>query len=251
MFEHRRVTSSAPTPIQPLRRGERGDLADRLAQLDHLRDRVRRIERTAPSRRSLETLPVLREIVQLAAGGVYEVDPGAGGASLAWGLLAGPSAAGEWGAVIGVPDFGAEAAAAMGVRLERVICVPEPGEGWLDAVAALIDVVTVLVVRPQGRVSEAVASKIAARLRTREAVLIALGPWPRAEVRLTATRPRWGGAGHGEGHLQARLLSVEARRGAAPTQRADLWFPAADLTLVAAAPAPAVVAHQPWQEVSA
>ncbi|UDY24823.1 hypothetical protein [Nocardioides sp. Kera G14] len=211
-----------------------------LEQLDQLRERMRRLERAAPQRRALETLPVLRDLVQLQAGGVYEVDPGAGGASLTWGLLAGPTAAGEWGAVVGVPDFGAEAAAALGVRLERVICVPEPGEAWLEAVAALVDVASLIVVRPPtgraGRVSEAVAGKLAARLRTREAALISLGPWPRAEVRLTASAPRWGGAGQGDGHLRARLLSVEARRGTAPARRVDLWFPAADLTLVAQAP---------------
>jgi hypothetical protein len=213
----------------------------RLAQIDQLRERVRRLERSAPTRRDLETVPALRPIVQLQAGGVYEIDPTVAGVSLAWGLLAGPSAAGAWGAVVGVPDFGAEAAAGLGVRLDRVICVPDPGQGWIDAVAALIDVVSVLVVRPTGRIGDGVASKVAARLRTREAALISLGPWPRAEVRLSATRPRWGGAGQGEGHLRARLLNVEARRGTAPPRRADVWFPAADLTLIAAAPmAPAV-----------
>ena len=232
-----------------MRPAERGSLAERLAQVDQLRDRVRRLERSAPARRDLETVPALRSVVQVQAGGVYEIDPGVAGASLAWGLLAGPSAAGEWGAVVGVPDFGAEAAAGLGVRLDRVICVPDPGEGWVEALAALIDVVSVIVVRPRGRIGDGVASKIAARLRTREAALISLGSWPRAEVRLSATRPRWGGAGQGEGHLRARLLTVEARRGTAPPRRAEVWFPAADLTLVAQAPA--VTSAPVLREVSA
>ncbi|MFT4263783.1 MAG: hypothetical protein QM572_10405, partial [Nocardioides sp.] len=70
----------------------------------------------------------------------------------------------------------------------------------------------------------------------REAALVSLGPWPRAEVRLRVDAIRWGGAGAGEGHLRARVLGVEARRGTAPVRRADLWFPAADLALVATAP---------------
>ncbi|MFT4262481.1 MAG: hypothetical protein QM572_03800, partial [Nocardioides sp.] len=79
-----------------------------LDQIAELRERMRRLERSAPARRELETLPVLRGLVRLQAGGVYEVDPSGGGASLAWGLLAGPSGAGAWAAVVGVPDFGAE-----------------------------------------------------------------------------------------------------------------------------------------------
>lgn len=228
---------------------DHGRVDTRLDQIAELRERVRRLERSAPQRRTLETLPALRGIVQLQAGGVYEVDPAAGGVSLAWALLAGPSAAGEWAAVIGVPDFGAEAAAALGVRLERVICVPDPGESWLEAVAALIDVVSIVVVRPPGRVGEAAAGKVAARLRTREATLISLGPWPRAEARLRATQPRWGGVGRGEGHLRARVVGVEVRRGTAPPRRTELWFPAADLTLVVAAQV--AVPAAPLQEVSA
>ena len=253
MFEHGGVTLSpyptARSEVRPLRPTERGSLAERLAQVDQLRERVRRLERSAPTRRDLETVPALRSIVQIQAGGVYEIDPGMAGTSLAWGLLAGPSAAGEWGAVIGVPDFGAEAAAGLGVRLDRVICVPSPGEGWVEVLAALIDVVSVVVVRPGGRIAEGVAAKIAARLRTREAALISLGAWPRAEVRLRASQPRWGGAGQGEGHLRARLLRVEAGRGTAPVRRADVWFPAADLTLIAQAPMVTSVSNR--HEVSA
>lgn len=220
---------ASPTLLKP------ADRPDKLAQIAGLRERIGRLQgRPGEAARPLDTHPALAGIVQLRAGGTYQVAPEYGGAGLALALLAGPSAVGGWGAVVGVPDFGAEAAAGLGVRLDRTVLVPEPGELWLEAVAALVDVVTIVVVRPTGRVSEARAAKLAARLRTREAALVSLGPWPRADVRLSVAEPRWSGVGHGEGHLRARHVTLAVQRGTAPPRRTDLWFPDADLTLRAA-----------------
>jgi hypothetical protein len=218
-----------PTLLRP---ADRPDPTAKLAEIERLRERIGRLQgRPGEAARPLDTHPALAGIVQLRAGGTYAVAPQYGGAGLALALLAGPSAVGGWGAVVGVPDFGAEAAAGLGVRLDRTVLVPEPGELWLEAVAALIDVVTVVVVRPTGRVGEAQAAKLAARLRTREAALVSLGAWPRADVRLTVEAPRWSGAGRGEGHLRARQVTVAVQRGTAPARRHDLWFPDADLAL--------------------
>jgi len=195
------------------------------------------------SGREIATHEALSGIVQLRAGASYAVD----GLTLALALLAGPSRAGEWCAVVGVDDLGVEAAAELGINLDRTIVVPQPRESWLEATAALVDVATLVVVRPPARVPERVAEKLGARLRTRGAALVAVGDWPRAEVRLTATEPRWSGVGRGEGHLRARRLVVEARRGAAPARRTSLWFPADDGALRRAAPpvaAPAFVEEQ-------
>ena len=57
--------------------------------------------------------------------------------TLALALMAGPSRAGSWCAVVGVTDFGVEAASALGVDLARTVVVPEPGEQWLEVTAAL------------------------------------------------------------------------------------------------------------------
>jgi len=51
-------------------------------------------------------------------------------------------------------------------------------------------------------------------------------------VRLTASEPSWAGVGQGHGHLRARRLIVEARRGTAPPRRGALWFPAEDQSWV-------------------
>ena len=197
--------------------------------LADLRGRMARLHDGVP-RLALETHPVLSGLVQLRAGGSYAVDS----ASLALALLAGPSRAGSWCAAVGVPDFGAEAATALGVDLTRTVLVPDPGDQWLEVTAALVDVVTVVLVRPQGRVPERVAERLGARLRKRSAALVALvGPgtdWPRAEVRLTTREPAWAGVGEGHGHLRARRLLVEVQRGSAPPRRGALWFPAADQT---------------------
>jgi hypothetical protein len=196
--------------------------------VEQLRNRMARMQDGTPSSMPLATHPALAGLVQLRAGASYSTDS----ATLALALLAGPSRAGGWCAAVGVADFGAEAAVALGVDLDRTVLVPDPGEQWLEVTAALVDVATIVLVRPSGRVTPSAAEKLAARLRKRGAALVALertpGEWPRCEVRLTATEPAWAGVGRGHGHLRARRLVVEARRGTAPPRRGALWFPAED-----------------------
>jgi hypothetical protein len=217
----------------------------RTNEIERLRARMQRMQQTVTGRK-IETHEALSGIVQLHAGGTYAVDT----LTLAMALLAGPSRAGEWCAVVGVDELGAEAAAELGIVLDRTILVPDPQDSWLEATAALVDVATLVVVRPPGRVPERVAEKLGARLRTRGAALVALPEWPRADVRLTTLDPRWSGVGRGEGHLRARRLVVEARRGAAPARRTSLWFPAEDGSLRRAlAPVTAELAPEDVREV--
>ena len=195
--------------------------------MEQLRNRMARMQDGTPSM-PLATHPALAGLVQLRAGASYSVDS----AALALALLAGPSRAGGWCAVVGVTDFGAEAAVALGIDLDRTVLVPDPGEQWLEVTSALVDVATMVLVRPNGRVAPSAADKLAARLRKRGAALVVQervpGEWPRCEVRLTATEPAWTGLGQGHGHLRSRRLVVEARRGTAPPRRGALWFPAED-----------------------
>ncbi|WP_028637636.1 hypothetical protein [Nocardioides sp. URHA0032] len=204
-------------------------MASTLDTITQLRSRMAGMQDGMP-RLALETHPALSGLVQLRAGGSYAVDS----ASIALALLAGPSRAGSWCAAVGVADFGAEAAYSLGVDLDRTVLVPDPGDQWLEVTAALVDVVTVVLVRPQGRVPESVAEKLGARLRKRSAALVVqenrTGDWPRAEVRLTTREPAWSGVGEGHGHLRARRILVEAHRGSAPPRRGALWFPAEDQT---------------------
>lgn len=182
--------------------------------LQQLRERMRRLERPTPGV-ELAQAPSVRALPALRGGTSVEV----GDLGLAMALLAGPTAAGDWCAVVGTPDFGAEAAAGVGVDLARVVLVPEPGEHWLEVVAALVDVVPLVLLRPPSAVTDGTAARVAARLRRRDAVLLLHdepGRWPRCELRLRATRSSWSGLGPGHGRLRSRDLEVQVREGARP-----------------------------------
>jgi hypothetical protein len=188
--------------------------------LDELRARVGQMQ-GRPAAQPVATHPALAGLLQLQTGSSYGVDS----ASLAMALMAGPSADGAWCGVVGSAEFGLEAAAAAGVDLRRTILVPDPGEAWLEATAALIDVLEVVVVVPPSGVSAKDAGRLSARLRQRGGVLIAYGAWPRCEARLSMRDAEWVGVGRGHGHLQARRVTVEVRRGTAPARTERLWLP--------------------------
>jgi hypothetical protein len=62
-------------------------------------------------------------------------------------------------------------------------------------------------------------------------VLLSLGPWPGAELRLMPARSTWEGLGDGHGRLNARRVEVRATgRGTAGgrPRSAELWLPAPD-----------------------
>jgi hypothetical protein len=188
--------------------------------LDELRARVDQMQ-GRPAAQPVATHPALSGLLQLQTGSSYSVDS----ASLAMVLMAGPSADGAWCGVVGSAEFGLEAAAAAGVELRRTILVPDPGEAWLEVTAALIDVLGVVVVAAPSEVSAKDVSRIGARLRQRGSVLISYGDWPRCDARLSLRDAEWVGLGRGHGHLQARRVTVEVRRGTAPARTGQLWLP--------------------------
>lgn len=218
---------------------------EEMAQDDVVRElqaRIRRMQRNKLDTRELPTDPALADLLPggaLAAGSTYSVIDST---TLALGMLQGPSAAGAWCAVVGMPDLGVEAAAGLGIDLERLVLVPHPGDHWLTVASALVDVVSVLLVRPRlqgGRVkiTDGTASKLASRLRQREAVLIAMGDWPGAAARLTVSDSSWTGLGSGFGHLTGRQVTVNSTsarwQGRAKSRR--LWLPGPDQQLAAVA----------------
>ncbi|VXB22637.1 hypothetical protein [Aeromicrobium sp. 9AM] len=188
--------------------------------LDELRARVDQMQ-GRPAAQPVATHPAFAGLLQLQTGSSYAVDS----ASLAMALMAGPSADGAWCGVVGSAEFGLEAAAAAGVELRRTILVPAPGEAWLEVTAALIDVLGVVVVAAPADISGKDVSRISARLRQRGGVLIAYGDWPRCDARVSLRDAEWVGLGRGHGHLQARRVTVEVRRGAGPARTGQLWLP--------------------------
>ena len=156
-------------------------------RIGELRQRVHRMQGTSVRRRP-GSLPGLAGLVQLRTGGTYAVDS----PSLALALMAGPSQAGEWGAVVGVADLGLESAAEFGLDLERTVVVPRPGEHWLSVTAGLIEVASLVLVRPPVPPTEQQAERLRARLRQKDAALIALGDWPRSRGAAAASPSRTG-----------------------------------------------------------
>lgn len=198
------------------------DLEERLDQVRALQARVRQIEDT----RTVETHPVLPALEPLfprglRAGATYAVDEST---ALAMSLMAGASGAGSWCGVVGVPEFGAEAAAAAGVALERTVLVPEPAEHWIAVTAALVDVLPVVVLRAPDRVPAGDASRLAGRLRQHGSTLVALGQWPRCEARLSIVDSSWVGLSAGRGHLSGRQATVEIAPRSGLPRTTQLWL---------------------------
>ncbi|MGA8988373.1 hypothetical protein [Aeromicrobium sp.] len=188
--------------------------------LTELRARVDQMQ-GRPAAQPVATHPAFEGLLQLQTGASYAVDS----ASLAMALMAGPSADGAWCGVVGTAELGVEAAAAAGIDLRRTILVPAPGDAWLEVTAALIDVLGVVVLAAPVKVSAKDVSRIGARLRQRGAILIAYGDWPRCEATVSMRDAEWVGVGRGYGHLQARRVTVEVRRGTAPARSGRMWLP--------------------------
>ncbi len=228
MFEHGGMSPANPAVAS---REEHGRETVR-----ELQERIRQMQATKLDTRSIPTLEAFAELLPggaLKQGASYSVE---GSLTLLMALLAGPSAAGSWCGVVGVPEFGIEAAAGFGIDLDRVAFVPHPGEHWLTVSAALADVLSIVVLRPAKRVGDGVAARLAARIRQRESTLIVLGPWPQSEAVLSLSESRWTGLGDGHGYLSARRVTVTvAGRSGRPRSR-GLWLPDAEQRFRSASP---------------
>lgn len=152
----------------------------------------------------------------------------AGSTSLVLGLLAEASRSGSWVALVGLPGVGVLAAHELGIALDRVVLVPDPGADGPTVVAALLDGVDVVVVGPGAALSDGDRRRLSARARERSSVLLPTTPWPGAHVVLTARAEEWQGLGRGHGRLRSRRLVVErqGRGSAARPVRAQVDLPA-------------------------
>src|ERR1700742_4210753 len=185
-----------------------------------------------PGTSILPVLPALTGLLPgggLARGSVLAVEhPGL----LCLALLAGASAAGAWCGVAGVPDLGVVAAAGMGAEPGRLMLVPEPGPGWPQVVASMLEACEVVVVRPPDPPSGQVRRRLEGVVRRGGGVVVAAGGWDGAPVRLRVTQRSWAGIGDGYGSLRGCRAEVVAEgRGAAHRPRRQwLWLPGPDGT---------------------
>jgi hypothetical protein len=173
-------------------------------------------------------------------------------------LAAGASADGAWCAVVGapcrantngaVPSAGVRAAAEVGLDPGRLILVADPGRGWPQVVASLLDGFDIVLLCPPERPTAAMQRKLEATARRFGSVLLVAGDWPGAHARLQVAEEEWIGIGAGHGRLRARKAQVVASgRGAGERQRSCwLWLPGPDGSVTAAEQAemasPAVMA---------
>lgn len=179
----------------------------------------------------LPVLAPLRPVLPgLRRGQILAVE---GGGSLALALLAGASAAGSWCAIVGLPTRGVLAAVAMGCAPGRLLLVDEPGQRWAEVVAALLEAVDVVLIRPPATPPAGVTRRLAARARQAGSCLVVAGPWEGAQLRLRIASSLWTGVGPGHGRLRARRVKVETHgRGAGgPPRSAWLWLPGPDGTV--------------------
>ena len=151
----------------------------------------------------------------LARGSVVSV-LGQGATSLLFTLLAGPAA--PWSALVGMPGIGLLAAAEFGIDLDRVVVIPEPGPDVLQVLSILIDGVDMIAVTLPARARPTPSRQrvLTGRLRQHGAVLLVMGPWPGADLVLTAAGwagPDWGRgtAGCGTGNSSSRSAAGERR----------------------------------------
>lgn len=188
------------------------------------------------------TLPVLPALSPLFAEaglvrGQTVACVGTAAVSCALALAAGPTQAGSWVGVVGVPQVGVAAARHLGVVLERTVFValPEAGSSserpdLIGALSALVDGVDLVIMarRLVASFSPSVLRRLQARAQSRGAVLLVIGD-PGAvsvDLRLSARAQSWQGIGSGHGHLRRRLVALEldGRRCGRPRQH-TVWLP--------------------------
>lgn len=174
--------------------------------------------------------PAPPALADLLPGGVFRRGSSVeilGSGSLMLAVIAAATTDGAWTAAVGMPDLGALAAAEHGVDLKRLALVPHPGAHWPTIVAALIDGIDVVAVRPPSPLTAPEHRRLAARVRQRGALLIATEPWDNADVTLRATNQRWYGLGQGRGRLKYRsvTVTVEGRGALTRAREITLWLP--------------------------
>src|SRR6478735_1639732 len=153
----------------------------------------------------------------LTRGSVLRVTgrPGAGATTVGFELAAAVTALGEWAAAVDVDaTLGPLAAADAGVALERFAVVRRvPPARWATVVAALLDGVSLVLAEVPRGVSLGDARRLEARVREREAVLVAAEPhgvaWPAGAAYVVhAAASAWEGLEPGAGVLAGRRLQV-------------------------------------------
>ena len=242
MFDHGEMPALALSPVADpvgtasLERTDNGQAraggtrVESVETVQALQARIDALQRTRLDSRLMPTQEALADLLPdggLREGATYALSRSS---ALVMALLVGPSQAGSWCGVVGMPEFGVEAAEGIGIDLDRLVLVPHPGDAWLTVTAAIADALGIVVVRPGRAASDGAIAKLAGRLRERGSALLVLGPWPQAEAMISLTESRWSGLGDGHGYLSERevTVTVSSKRGGRP-RSGRLMMPDAEL----------------------
>src|SRR5258705_11244803 len=163
---------------------------------------------SAPAECTVPVLPALRGLLPrggLARGSVVAV---AEFGLLCLALAAAASADGAWCGIVGIPEAGVLAAAALGLDAGRTLLVSDPGLSWPQVVASLLDGCELVLLRPPARAPAQVRQRLEATLRRGRGGLLVAGDWPRAQLRLPVATQRWPGPGDGHRRLRACCAPV-------------------------------------------
>ncbi len=151
---------------------------------------------------------------------------GNGGWSVGYALAGAAAGTSGWVAMIEVGNAGFSAAQELGVPLERLLVLQSiPVSKWASVVAALVEVVDVVVVNPRRPINVRDARRLRARIQEQQALLISVDGgrhWPdKLDVELEAKVNQWTGLGCGYGFLQHREFEIIAtgRRSLSGRQR--------------------------------
>jgi hypothetical protein len=183
----------------------------------------------------LPVLPALRDLLPLGALQRGSVVATGNWSMLCLALAAGPVASGAWCAAAGIADFGVAAAADAGLDPTRLLLVPDLGPNWPQVVASLLDGCDLVLLRPPDRPSAQIRRRLEAAVRRYGAVLLVVGSWEGAQVRLRITSQAWTGIGMGHGRLRERKVQVlaDGRGEWSRAQARWLWLPGPDGTVSA------------------
>ena len=237
MFDHGEMPALALSPavdpaVDPGGVGAREGQArvESVDTVQALQARIDALQRRRLDSRLMPTHEALADLLPdggLREGATYALSPSS---ALVMALLVGPSQAGSWCGVVGMPEFGVEAAESVGIDLDRLVLVPHPGDAWLTVTASIADALGIVVVRPGRAASDGAIAKLAGRLRERGSTLLVLGAWPQAEALISLTERHWAGLGDGHGYLSERevTVTVSSKRGGRP-RSGRLMMPDAEL----------------------
>lgn len=223
MFEYGEVTSTASgrlvrrtgddraATVEALRARLRGmqqsaSVAERTAA-DHVQSNLDGRDETRRTRPSAGPAPVaFADVVAgLRVGAVHAVES----RTVALACFGAAMPSGAWGGIVGMPDLGVEAAADLGVPIDRIALVPRPGRAWLDVVASFADAMPLVLATSPGRVTPTDAARLTARLRGAGSMLLIAGAWAGATTTIRRRSAEWHGLADGDGRLADGSLLVE------------------------------------------